>query len=87
MGMDNNIEDYSELENVGNFIDRALEEKGFTIKLITQNYIYFNIEKIMNFVNSVFTEFSEQYGWKSESKEYFLNPLNQKFKYSFLIEK
>lgn len=45
------------------------------------------LEEIMTFVNEIRAEYSQAYGWSEETKEYFLNPMDRKWLFSFLIEK
>lgn len=68
------------------FIDNALKIEGLCIKVIDQLTMQVRLDEIMIFVNNIRAEFSKTYGWQREEKDYFLNPLNKKFTYSFLIE-
>lgn len=67
------------------FVDENLAKLGFRILPITKELMRVKIDDIMAFVNGIRNECSGLYGWKTESKEYFLNPLIDKFKYSFTI--
>ncbi len=67
------------------FVDVNLAEKGFTIEHITKDLMDSRVDDFMNFVNSIRTEYTSLYGWTGEKKEYFLNPLNNKWEYSFTI--
>jgi hypothetical protein len=71
--------------NIHKFIDDELEAKGFKIKLVTKELVETRIEDFMTFVNNIRTEYKEAYGWSNEPKEYFLNGLVDKWKYSFVI--
>jgi hypothetical protein len=71
--------------NFHEFVDSALAKNGFKIVLISKQVMESRIDDIMSFVNSIRNEHFEVYGWKEESREYFLNPLNDKWKYSFMI--
>jgi len=76
--------DYSNI-NFHLFIDETLGENGFRICLISEKIMNDRLSDIMNFVNGIRSEHRDIYGWKAESKEYFLNGLNDKWKYSFFI--
>jgi ribosomal protein S18 acetylase RimI-like enzyme len=67
------------------YIDSVLEEKNLRIVRITKEYMNENLYDIMEFVNKIRNEFKNLYGWEKENKEYFLNPLVDKWKYSFVI--
>jgi Acetyltransferase (GNAT) family len=67
------------------FVDEQLEAIGYRIMPITEEVMSERIDEFMSFVNEIRTEYSALYGWETESREYFLNPMNQKFKYSFAI--
>ncbi len=67
------------------FVDEKLAESGHKIVLITEDFLKSRLDDIMAHVNGIRTEYAGLYGWKAESKEYFLNGLNDKWKYSFTI--
>ena len=71
--------------NYHKFVDEKLAETGHRIVLITEDFLKSRLDDIMAHVNGIRTEYAKQYGWKPESKEYFLNGLNNKWKYSFTI--
>lgn len=71
--------------NFHRFVDEQLAEKGFRIVLITKELMDERIDDFMAFVNGIRTEYSKIYGWQTESREYFLNGLNDKWKYSFAV--
>jgi hypothetical protein len=73
-------------ENINKFIDLNLKSKNLEIIQITYDVMNTRFEEIKTFVNSVISEFSDEYGWKEESDQYFLNPLDRKFRYSYLIQ-
>ena len=77
-------EDFSTI-NFHKFIDDRLAENGFKIQLITKELMEQKLDLFMSFVNSIRKEYHNLYGWTEESKEYFLNGLNDKWKYSFVI--
>lgn len=67
------------------FIDNKLSENGFRIKLVTKELMDERVDDFMAFVNRIRTEHNDVYGWGTEPKEYFLNGLKDKWKYSFTI--
>jgi len=67
------------------FVSDNLAENNFKIQNITNAMMHDRLKDFMDFVNGIRTEHSELYGWKAEPKEYFLNGLNDKWKYSFTI--
>ena len=79
--MNNN---YSKI-NFHKFVDDELSKNGFNICLITKEFMEQRVNDIMNFVNGIRLEYKDLYGWNTETKEYFLNGLNDKWKYSFII--
>jgi hypothetical protein len=76
--------DYSTL-NFHRFVDDELAKNSFKIAVITEDLMKNRVDDFMNFVNGVRTEYKKLYGWEAESKEYFLNGLVDKWKYSFTI--
>ena len=75
---------YSEID-FHRFVSEQLDRSGFRILLITEEMMIKRLDDFMSFVNSIRTEHSRNYGWNAESREYFLNGLNDKWKYSFTI--
>lgn len=71
--------------NFHQFVDESLGNAGFRILNITEELMESRISDFMLFVNSIRIEHSESYGWSEEPVEYFLNPLNDKWKFSFCI--
>ncbi|GEM_PF-1096012 len=68
------------------FVDRNLEEFGMRIELITEDLMKKNIRKFSKFVNDAFAEYYQQYKWRKYADDnYLLNPLKDKFKFSFCI--
>lgn len=76
--------DYSKID-FHKLADDKLAENGYSIKPITQELMETRITDFMNFVNGIRSEYSGNYGWKTEPKEYFLNGLVDKWKFSFTI--
>ncbi len=77
--MDNNSSYYHE------FVSGKLAENGFRIVLINHELMSARTDDFMKFVNDIRKEHETVYGWKQESREYFLNPLVDKWKFSFTI--
>lgn len=71
--------------NFHEFVSAKLAENGYKIVLITKELMESRLDDFMNFVNDIRKEHEVIYGWKSESKEYFLNPLADKWKFSYTI--
>jgi hypothetical protein len=76
--------DYNKI-NFHKFVDEKLSTTGHRIVLITEELMNKRIDDFMTFVNGVLIEYSDAYGWKTENKEYFLNGLVDKWKYSYAI--
>lgn len=75
---------YSEID-FHQFIDQELKQKGYKMVPVTGELMDKRLVDFMNFVNSIFTEYGELYKWKSVDKEFFLNPMKDKWKYSFSV--
>lgn len=71
--------------NFHKFIDENLAQNGYKIIQITEKLMNERLDDFMNFVNEIRKECSNLYGWAAESKEYFLNGLCDKWKYSYAI--
>lgn len=70
-----------------NFAEQELRKKGFIIKPLDEDYMNKRLDECMDFVNNILNEYKESYNfWDLKTKEYFLNPLDRKFDYSFVIE-
>lgn len=70
-----------------NFVESELKKKGLNIKLLTEEYIKLRLTDVMNFVNGILNEFKDNYKlWTPKSIEWFLNPMEKKWEYSYLIE-
>ena len=78
------LSDYQNI-NFHKFVDDKLAENGFKIVLITKELMEKRVDDFMSFVNGIRLEHKDIYGWGAESKEYFLNGLTDKWKYSFTI--
>ena len=67
------------------FVEDKLAENNFKILLITKELMDSRIDDFMRFVNNIRLEHKEMYGWNTENRDYFLNGLTNKWKYSFTI--
>lgn len=67
------------------FVNNGLAAQGFSIIPITEEFMKKRFSDFTEFVNTVRDEYHTEYKWDRESQEYFLNPLDQKWKYSFCI--
>lgn len=74
------------LNSLDEFVATELKKKNFRLVQITEQLMESRLSDIMSFVNLIRAEYNDKYGWTPESKEYFLNPMDRKFSYSFLIE-
>ncbi|MGH2574544.1 MAG: hypothetical protein ACRDFC_02470 [Ignavibacteria bacterium] len=76
--------DYSKI-NFHKFVDDNLAKNGFRILLITKVLMEKRLNDFMKFINNIREEYKDLYNWSPETKEYFLNGLADKWKYSFTI--
>jgi len=76
--------DYSKID-FHKFADESLAENGFKIRVISKELMEQRVNDFMNFINGIRTEYNDLYGWKTEPKEYFLNGLVDKWKFSFTV--
>lgn len=76
--------DYNSI-NFHEFVSGKLAENGYKIEHITKEMMDTRLDDFMMFVNDIRKEHEGVYGWKQEKREYFLNPLNNKWKFSFTI--
>ncbi len=68
------------------FVDEGLAKMGLRIELITEEVMRKDIREFSTFINDAFTEYYEIYKWRKHADDdYLLNPLTDKFKYSFCI--
>ncbi|MBL8015819.1 MAG: hypothetical protein JNK43_00990 [Ignavibacteria bacterium] len=68
------------------FVDDGLAEMGLRIELISLEVMQRDLRKFSEFINNAFGEYYEIYRWRKHADdEYLLNPLTDKFKYSFCI--
>ncbi len=67
------------------FVESKLALNGFKIVLVDKDYMSENLTAVKLFVNTIRKEFNTIYGWEEENDEYFLNPLVDKWKYSYAI--
>ncbi len=78
------VRDFSKI-NFHEFVNEGLAVNGFRISNITFELMQNRLNDFMNFVNSIRLEYKSLYGWDIESREYFLNGMVDKWKYSFVI--
>lgn len=71
--------------NFHEFVTGKLAENGYKIVLITKELMDKRLDDFMKFVNDIRKEHEAVYGWKEEKKEYFLNALVDKWKFSFTV--
>lgn len=67
------------------FLESELKKSRLKIIPASENYCLDNSENLLSFININRNEYSADYGWEQESKEYILNPLQNKFKFSYVI--
>jgi len=72
--------------NYHEFVDTELKKLGLRIELITEDIMRRDIRKFSEFINAAFTEYYEVYKWRKHADDdYLLNPLKDKFKFSFCV--
>ena len=71
--------------DIHEFVSARLAENGYKIVLVTKELMETRLPDFMKFVNDIRKEHEAVYGWKEEKKEYFLNPLDNKWKFSFTV--
>lgn len=67
------------------FVDDELKKKGFKIVNADEKFVTSRLSDLMNFVNGVISEYKSAYSWSLLDDQFFLNPLKDKWKYSFVI--
>lgn len=67
------------------FVDNKLAEIKLKIIPITEDLMLSRLSEFSDFVNSIRLEFSKSYNWSAENREYFLNPMKDKWKFSFCM--
>jgi len=67
------------------FVNENLEKHGFKVQLITKDLMLERLDDFMNFVNNIRLECKNLYGWETETREYFLKDMVDKWKYSHVI--
>lgn len=76
----------NEVNNIHLFVDSELKNKGFRIVKLTEDILHSRLSDIMNFVNSILVEHKSLYPlWDEKPIEWFANPMDRKFQYSYLI--
>lgn len=68
------------------FVDEELAKLGLRIQLITEDVMRKDLRKFSKFINDAFAEYYDVYKWrKYADDDYLMNPLKDKFKYSYSI--
>lgn len=78
------MSDYTKI-NFHKFLDDKLGEKGFRICNANEEFVKARLNDLMDFVNGIIREYSKEYGWTPVNEQFFLNPMIDKWKYSFVI--
>lgn len=78
------MKNYSKI-NFHEFIDTELGKKGYKIAAVTKEMMHDRLRDFSGFVNNIFSEYAKEYKWKPVDDNFFLNPMNDKWKYSFTI--
>lgn len=69
------------------YVDKELDKLGLKIELITEELMKKDLRKFSKFINDSFEEYYEIYRWRKHADDdYLLNPLTDKFKFSFCIK-
>lgn len=76
--------EYSQID-FHKFVNDGLAANGFRILNVSQELMMNRLDDFMNFVNGIRLEYKNLYGWNTETREYFLNGLVDKWKYSFTV--
>ncbi|MBZ0201450.1 MAG: hypothetical protein K8I03_00380 [Ignavibacteria bacterium] len=72
--------------NYHEFVERELGQTGLKIVHVTEDLIKKDLQKFSKFINDAFAEYYDLYKWRRSADEaYLLNPLRDKFKFSFCI--
>lgn len=71
--------------NFHKFVNDELAKNGYKILLVTEELLKNRLDEFMCFVNNIRLEYKNVYQWSEESREYFLNGLHDKWKYSYVI--
>jgi len=74
--------------NSHKFVEQELKKKGLHISPITEDYINLRLNDFMKFVNDILEEYKDIYKlWEPKPVEWFINPMIDKWKFSYVIEK
>lgn len=76
--------DYTKID-FHEFVDKNLAERGFRILPADEHFVTSRLGDLMTFVNGVISEYALEYKWNTVEEQFFLNPLVNKWKYSFVI--
>ena len=67
------------------FVDDEMTKGGFRIQLADEYFVKTKLDDLLKHVNGIRNEYNTEYGWDEVDKQYLLNPLVDKWKYSFVI--
>ena len=67
------------------YTDEKLYEVGFKITALNEEIMKSRLDDFMDFVNNIRSEHTGIYNWHNENKDYFLNGLVDKWKFSYAI--
>lgn len=71
---------------VNQIINSFLISNNLDLIQINEEFLKSNLKQIKTFVNNINSEHKEKYKWASLDDEYFVNPLVNKFNFSFLLK-
>ncbi len=71
--------------NYHKFVEDQLAKNGFRMIPADEQFIKSRLGETMKFVNDILIEYSADYGWKPLDEQYFLSPMVDKWKYSFVV--
>jgi hypothetical protein len=71
--------------NFHKFVDDELAKNGFRIINADEIFIKTRLKELVKYVNDIRLEYSDVYGWKGVDEQFFLNPMVDKWKYSFVV--
>lgn len=71
---------------VNQIINSFLNSNNLDLIQINENYLKNNLGEIKTFVNNIILEHKDKYNWELLDDEYFINPLINKFNFSYLLK-
>lgn len=72
--------------DIEHFIDSELKSKGLRINLLTEYVMRERLNDIMTFENNIRLEYKDKYKIDIKDENYFLNPMDRKFSFSYFID-